>query len=128
MDKTDIIFKNQYPVWIKYLHPDYMKHGPEIIGKWVHHDKPERLEIIAQDFTQFIVEELSYELKYRPVLNDPRGPFAHMLPPLCIYSTPENKDVLYDRIKKYGLPDIYWQSNEATRELHARIRQSRQSN
>ncbi len=117
----NILVKNYYPKWIKFYHPDYLEHIPKLSGKWVHHDAPERLETIAIDFTQFILEGLTVEIKYKPVLNDPKGPFSKLLPPICIYSEPEHKDVLYDRIKQYGLPDIYWQSNEATRELHKNI-------
>ena len=123
MNKKDIIVKNQYPIWIKHLHPNYLELFRKSSGKWVHHDNPEKLEEITQDFTQFILEGLAIEIKYRPVLNDPKGPFSKMLPPLCIYSEPKNKEMLYDRIQKYGLPNIYWQSNEATKELHRSIRQ-----
>ncbi|MEK6800570.1 MAG: hypothetical protein AABY05_01430 [Nanoarchaeota archaeon] len=125
MEQKDIIIKNEYPIWIKLLHHDYLERTSKIAGKWVYHDSPNRLAIIAVSLAQLIVEDLTRQIKYRPTLNNPNGPFRSFLPPLCVYSEPENKDQLYERIIQYDLQNVYWQSNEDTRELHKRIRQSK---
>jgi hypothetical protein len=119
----DLIFLNQPPVWIKILHPNYAQLAKRVSGKWVHHDNPQRLNVIAQDLSHLIIGGLATEIKYRPSLNDPKGRFSHLLPPICIYALPENKDRLYEKIRIYGLPDVYWQSNEATRKLHGLVKQ-----
>jgi hypothetical protein len=114
-----IILIEQYPLWIRRLSPDFAKRLPLISGKWVYHGVPERLVQISLDLSHLLLEGLTSEIKYRPTLNVPDGPFAHLLPPLCVYSDPDNKGKLEEKIKDYGLVGYYWQSNEATRALHS---------
>ena len=114
MKLGEIILRDKSPIWIIYLHPNFLELSKKAVGKWVHHDLPERLSQQARDLLPLIVEELTPEIKFRPVLNDPRMPFAHLLPPLCVYSSPENKKILYERLVDYGLKDIYWQDEEET--------------
>ena len=124
MEQKDIIIKNEHPTWMKFLHPDYLERTSKIAGKWVYHDFPDKLKLIAENLTPLILEDLTRQIKYRPTLNDPKGRFRSLLPPLCVYSEPENKDQLYERIIQYDLQNVYWQSNEDTEDLHRRVRQS----
>ena len=104
--------------WQAYSHPLYMFYKEEIIGKWVYHDEPQNLEKLASKIRVVIAEGLSPLIKYRPKLNDPFGPFSHLLPPLCVYSIPECEERLHDALVKFGLEDIYWQSNGDIIKLH----------
>ena len=126
MEQESIIIKNEYPIWIKFLHPDYLERTSKIAGKWVYHDFPGRLAVIAEALTPLILEDLTRQIKYRPTLNNPNGPFKSFLAPLCVYSESEYKDQLYERIIQSGVPNLFWQSNEDSRELHKRIRQSQE--
>jgi len=114
MNKEDVIILNQYPNWIYFLHPDSDKHIDKIIGKWVHHNTPEKLENLAQEFVQLIIEGLCSQFKFRPTLNGSTSPYYRILPPMCIYSDTENKDRVHTRLKQYNLSNLYWQSNEET--------------
>lgn len=123
------IFRHEDPTgegwsWQCQIHPlyDQMRMRNGISGKFVHHDMPERLAELSLQLRCVIAQGLSPASKYRPVLNDPDGPFRNLLPPLCIYSSDRHKEALYRALVRHGLRDIYWQSNEATRALHASLR------
>lgn len=105
--------------WQYQLHPLYDVMRTGITGKFVHHDLPEKLAALALELRDVIAQGLSPALKYRPTLSHPYGPFGHLLPPLCVYGTEAHKERLYKVLVRRGLRNIYWQSNEATRALHA---------
>ena len=120
MEEKDIIVKNDFP-WIVILHPEHSELSRYVSGKWVHHGTPDMLGKIALDLSILIREDLTPEIKYRSIPNDPTGPFANLLPPLCVYASSKNKAALHARMLEYGLSDTYWQSNEATKVLHRKI-------
>ena len=91
-----------------------------IAGKWVYHEKPEQLAELASELSGLILEGLTSEIKFRPTPNDTDGPFSHLAPPMCIFSSNQNKNELEDRVLQ-KVDSIYWQSNEATEQLHKDI-------
>ena len=109
--------------WKYFFHPGNSYYREDIIGKWVYHDTPEKLEVVSLDLLVVMAEGLSSVMKYKRSLNNPDGPFGHLWPPLCVYSTEGCKSRLAQRIKELGLKDIYWQSDKATIKLHQGLRE-----
>lgn len=86
-------------------------------GKWVIHRRPEELRRIVEEILfPHIKDKKLNELKYRPTLNDPRGLWKDLLPPLCVYDTDSRKHESQELLLSLGFHDIYWQSEQATRE------------
>ncbi len=112
---SKIIVLNEFPMWIRLLHPKYLEYCRQISGKWVYRDKPDKLRLIALNLLDLICDGFTSEIKYRPTANDTNGPYAHLDPPICIYSCNENKDELEDRIKSSSLiTNIYWLPNSSS--------------
>lgn len=115
----------QCPVWIKLFHKNPQISFPGGIGKRVFHRPPNELERMAfKILLPYVEQGITEEVKYRPTLNDAQGPFAPLLPPMCVFSTEEMKAYLQKILYSAGMKDIYWQSNEDTRKLHETIRNS----
>ena len=109
--------------WQVFEHPNYGLYCHDIVGKWCYHDEPSNLEKISSDIRFVIADGLSPAMKYRPTLNNPNGPFSHLLPPLCIYSTLGCKDKLHDVLLEFGLDNLHWQSDKDTEALHKNLKE-----
>jgi hypothetical protein len=108
--------------WRYFLHPQYNQYHDRIIGKWVYHGDPKNLEEVSFRLLPVIARGWSPAMKYRTTLNNPEGPFSHLLPPLCVYSTNNCKEGLERQILALGIRNIYWQLDQTTRELHEKLK------
>ncbi len=84
-----IIARDEYPLWRKYYLPRdqrRLQQPQEVIGKWVFHDHPERLNTLALELLPLLVAELTPLLKYRQTLNNPQLAFRSLTSStLCLF-------------------------------------------
>ncbi len=119
----DNLFVEDDALFTRVYHHDPLTFLPRTDGKFVFHHHPKHLyDIVFFRLRSFISQGTIPYVKFRRVYNDLCGPFKHLLPPLCVYSTLEDYDETKKILHDEGLRMIYWQSNEATERLRQTLR------
>jgi hypothetical protein len=105
MEKHYIIWKDSR--WIVLL-PEKWKFTLSRSGKWVYRDKKENLERIAFQLTSLIEQGPALQIKYRHAPYTPESPYYGMDPIMCVYCHDKDKQTIEQKLKDFGLRDIFW--------------------